>query len=846
VTKKNRIHLVCNSHIDPVWLWEWEEGAAATLATFRTAAALCDEFDGFVFNHNEAILYEWVEEYEPALFEKIARLVGQGRWHIMGGWYLQPDCNMPSAESFIRQIVLGKLYFKEKFGVEPSTGINLDPFGHSRGLVQILAKSGYDSYLFCRPAQGDIPLEAPRFVWEGYDSSAICATLATAHYNSPLGAARQKVEEWIAAHGASPCTALLWGVGNHGGGPSRKDLADLRDLMNEADSVEIKHSTPENYFDDLAATTRDLPRHAGGLNPWAVGCYTSMSRVKEQHRALENGLFMAEKMAATAAFQGLIDWPRAALRDAARDLATSEFHDSLPGSAIEPVEEGVVRTLAHGLEITRRIRARAFFALAAGQRPAAEGEMPILVYNPHPYPVETTVECELQEAEPHRTGAFHWPRVRQRRRSLPAQPEKAECNINEDHRKRVVFRARLEPSCMNRFDCRLEPLARKPAPTVVNKKGNVRVKTDDLDVIVNGRTGLVDRYRIGKFDYLAAGAFRPLVMKDNADPWGMTVLAFRRRAGAFRLMSRAAGSRFSGLRGTTIPSVRVIEDGPVRTVVEAVFAFGASFLRQRYKLPKSGTEIEIETRVTWNEKDRMLKLSIPTRLGKARYVGQDAGGVAELKTDGDEVVAQKWTALVSDSADRALTCINDSVHGSDAARGEMRLSLLRSPAHAGHPVDAPPARARTKDLAIPIVQQDRHTPRIDQGERIFRFWINAGPKGDRLTRIDREALVHNEKPFALSVFPSGDGSLPARGVVLSDRAVQVLAVKKAERGKDLIVRLFEPTGRKRSTTITMPFLETKARVALGPFEIKTLRVNLRTGGVSHVDLLERPLKEIKP
>ena len=843
--KKNTIHLVCNSHIDPVWLWEWEEGAAATLATFRTAAALCEDFDGFVFNHNEAILYEWVEEYEPALFKKIARLVKQGRWHIMGGWYLQPDCNMPSAESFIRQILLGKTYFEEKFGVAPSTGVNLDPFGHSRGLVQILAKSGYDSYLFCRPAQGDVPLEAAEFVWIGYDGSSIFATLAGAHYNSSLGKARQKAEEWIAARGGSACSALLWGVGNHGGGPSRKDLADLAALQNESGPVDVVHSTPERYFKNLVATAPRLPRHAGGLNPWAVGCYTSMSRVKQEHRALENALFTAEKMAATAAFQGLIDWPGAALRNAARALATSEFHDSLPGSAVEPVEKGVLRTLAHGLEIATRIRARAFFALAAGQPRAAEGEMPILVYNPHPFPVETVVECELQEAEPHRTSAFFWPRVRQGRRQIPAQSEKEESNINEDHRKRVVFAARLEPSCMNRFDCRLEPLAGKPAPTVAGKKGRIRLETDDLDVIVNSRTGLVDRYRIGKFDYVAAGAFRPLVMEDNADPWGMTVSRFRRKAGAFRLMTPGAGSRFSGLRDVTIPSVRVIEDGPVRTVVEAVFAFGDSFLRQRYKLPRKGTEIEIETRVYWNEKDRMLKLSIPTGLGGARYVGQDAGGVADLKSNGDEVVAQRWTALVSDDTGHALSCINDSVYGSDAARGEMRLSLLRSPAHAGHPVGAPPAGSRPKGATIPIVQQDRHTPRIDQGERIFRFWINAGAAGDRLARIDREASSHNEKPFALNFFPSGEGRTPAQGVVLRDRVVQVMAVKKAERSNDLIVRLFEPTGRKRSTTLDVPFLETKTRVALGRFEIKTLRLGARSKGIREVDLLERPLKDRK-
>ena len=136
------IYLICNAHIDPVWQWEWEEGAAETISTFRTAADLCEEFDGFVFNHNEAMLYRWIEEYEPQLFSRIQRLVQEGRWHIMGGWYLQPDCNMLSGESHIRQIESGLRYFKEKFGAWPKTAIGFDAFGHTRGLVQILKKSG--------------------------------------------------------------------------------------------------------------------------------------------------------------------------------------------------------------------------------------------------------------------------------------------------------------------------------------------------------------------------------------------------------------------------------------------------------------------------------------------------------------------------------------------------------------------------------------------------------------------------------------------------------------------------------------------------------------------------------
>jgi alpha-mannosidase len=172
---KKRVHLICNAHLDPTWQWEWEEGAAEAVSTYRVAAQFCEEFGDYVFCHNEAILYEWVREYEPALFEKIRRLVAAKKWHIMGGWYIQPDCNMPSGEGFVRQSLYGLNYFKENFGVRPTTAINFDSFGHTRGLVQIFAKSGYDSYIFSRPDDSFCRLESDLFRWVGYDGSSVMA-----------------------------------------------------------------------------------------------------------------------------------------------------------------------------------------------------------------------------------------------------------------------------------------------------------------------------------------------------------------------------------------------------------------------------------------------------------------------------------------------------------------------------------------------------------------------------------------------------------------------------------------------------------------------------------------------
>lgn len=825
-----KIHLVSNAHLDPVWLWDWEEGAGEALSTFRAAADLCEEFPGYVFNHNEAVLYQWVEEFEPGLFRRIQKLVREQRWHILGGWYLQPDVNMPSGESLVRQILLGKRYFKEKFGVDVRTAANLDPFGHTQGLVQILTKSGYDSYIFCRPGPPDLPLPSEDFVWVGFDGSAVMATRITAHYNSAGGQAAKKVLDWIDAHPERELSLVLWGVGDHGGGASRADLDELGRLIKERKDAEILHSHPEAYFEELRRKEASLPRWAADLNPWAVGCYTSMARVKQKHRRLENDLAVAEKMAAAAAYQGLMKYPESDLREALRDLAFSQFHDILPGSSIQPAEESSVRRLDHGLEILSRVKARAFFALAQSEPAAKEGAIPILVFNPHPFRAAELIECEFEPYEINASGGYLFPRVYKDGQPLSCQPEKEESSLSVEWRKKVVFAADLAPGRINRFDCRLERREARPAAQVGEEDGTIRHITKDLQVIINTRTGLVDRYAAAGVELTAENAFRPIVMNDNADPWGMSVKSFRDPAGRFDLLPDEEARRVSGIAAGGARAVRTIEDGEVRTVIEAVFGYGRSVIFQRYKLPKTGTQIEAELRVFWHEKDRMLKLSVPTRLGRARFVGQVAYGRAELPADGTEAVAQKWVAVVSDDLDIAFTCINDGTYGSDFADGELRLSLLRSPAYSADPASVGPR-----------ITQNRYVPRQDQGERLFRYWFDGGPRATRLAAVDREAQMKAEKPFVLAFFPAGEGKRPMPLIDLSDDSVQVAALKKAEDSRDLIIRLFEPTGRKRKTVISLPWAGARKTVTLAPFEIRTLRFRPRGKTFIDVDLLERPL-----
>jgi len=828
---KKQINLICNAHLDPVWLWEWEEGAAEAVSTFRVAADFCDKFDGFVFNHNEAILYQWVEEYEPSLFKRIQELVKKGKWHIMGGWYLQPDCNMPSGESFIRQILLGRQYFKSKFNKVPTTAINFDPFGHTQGLVQILAKSGYDSYLFCRPGAVDLNLPQDEFVWQGYDGSQVMATRLFISYTTLRGQAAEKVEKFLDLKNPLPTAAITWGIGNHGGGPSEIDLKDLSALASSRNDVDIIHATPEKYFAELSKCRKDLPIYDGDLNPWAVGCYTSQIRIKQLHRKLENELYLTEKMLSHAWKTGIIQYPEEQLKEVMQDLCYAEFHDILPGSSIQTVEETSLRLMNHAMEILSRLKTKAFFVLSKGQPKAKENEIPILVYNPHPYPVTTAVECEFQLQDQNWDDSFTMCQVKNNAHLLPTQVEQENSHLNLDWRKKIIFYATLQPAQMNRFDCTLQKIPKRPMPTLKQKNGLYSLGNEKMGIAINRRTGLVEYYKINGRTILTRNAFRPLVIDDNEDSWGSQTSSFRKKAGAFKLMSSAESAVHTGIRADSIPSVRVVEQGAVRTVIEASFKYGDSFLLMTYKIPVTGTEIEIEVRVTWNEKDKMLKLSLPSGFPLETAFGQTAFGFHSLPLNGQEIISQKWLTANSEKENSALRVIDDGIYGCDIKNNELRLSLMRSPIYSGLPI-----------AGRNIAPQDRFTPRIDQGERIFKFWIDGGTMEEINKTAERTGQIKNECPVALSFFPDGSEALCHPGTILNgDPEIIITACKKAEKGQFQIIRLYNASKNISTTTLSIADLRISQIINCKPFEVRTFKLDINKQTLNECNMMEQVL-----
>lgn len=827
------LHLICNAHIDPVWMWEVEEGVAETLSTFRVAADFCENYDGFIFCHNEAMLYEWVEKNDAELFERIRRLVKAGKWHIMGGWYLQPDCNIPSGESFVRQILAGKYYFIDKFGVEPHTAINFDAFGHSRGLVDILKKAGYDSYIFCRPEPDMLELPGEQFNWVGFDGSKIACSRAYNSYESHRGEADEKIKGWMEKNRGAKVGMVLWGIGDHGGGPSRIDLEKIEALGKSEKEFKLIHSTPEKYFDELEKA-ETLPDYSGLMNPRYTGCYTTMSRIKHIHRQLENELYMTEKMAAHALMAGVSDYPADAIARATKDLLWLEFHDILPGSSVEPVGKYAEAVAGHGLIELRQEKIKAFLALCSDRKKAEDGEIPVFVYNPHPYEVKEVVEVEYNLPDQNKNRELYSvPHVYQGGKEIPSQREHEMSNFNVDWRIKSVFEATLPAGAMSRYDIKIK-LEKNPAPIAQPTGDKYVFDNGEMSVTINMNTGLVDGFKVGGKDVLYKNSLAPLAIKDDENSWAHKEKSFRNVAGEFTLMNADEAAKFSGIiDGSTPRPVRIIEEGDVRVIAEALFKYEHSFIARRYILPRRGKSFTVAEKVYWNEKMTMLKLSMKT-VAATKFVGQTAYGSEHLLINGDEMVSHKWN-IVSDGK-IALSVINDGTYGSDFYGDEYRVTLLRSPGYS----------AGKSDFSVRkpyIMEQDRFSPFIDQGEHDYKFVIGGGDEKERFESIEREAGAFSEAPMALSFFPTGCDKTKENTIkpfaALSDGVITLAVFKKAEKSDDSVIRLFNPTRDPRKTTLTLPAIDFKEEFTLGSYEIKTISMNLKTKKVKEVDLMER-------
>jgi alpha-mannosidase len=804
VTERGPLYMVGNAHIDPVWLWQWPEGYTEVRATFSSALDRMEEYPEFVFTCDSVAYLAWVEEHDPELFERIRRRVAEGRWEIVGGWWVEPDCNIPSGESFARHALYSQRWLLDRFGATATVGCNVDPFGHNAMLPQLLRKGGLDAYTFLRPQVHELgTLPGPLFWWEAADGSRVLAYRLPHEYCSPPGELSYHVAKSLAQlpHTERPLMCF-YGVGNHGGGPTRANLDSIRDLDRRDLYPPLSCATARSYFDK--AVDDDLPVWSTELQPHAVGCYTAHSGIKRWLRQAEHLLLDAEKWATVARFVAGLPPSTLQLEHAWKQVLFNQFHDIAAGTAIAPAYDDTRDQLGEARAVAARVRNRSQQAISRRiDIPFVDGTSPVVVFNPHPWPVRAAVELEF--------GAFREPAELVDADGEPVPVQETRSTATANGRRRLVFTAEVDG-----LGYRLYRLRPGGAATAAVTEGSPLVLANEhLRATVDPATGWLSSLVRDGVELIDPRRSHAVVFDDRTDTWGHGVRSYRDVAGVF-----------------TPRSVRLVEDGPVRTVVRAESAYRDSTLVEEFVLAAGLPYLEVRVTVDWHERLRGLKLRFPTALADPVATSEIPYGHLVRPADGGEAPHQNWVDVTGTAGGRpaGLSVLNDGKYGGDVTGPDLGLTALRSPAYAWH------------DPA-PLTPGEPYEY-LDQGVQRFTYRLLSHAGDWRAAGTARAGHELNQPPTVLlECFHAGP--LPPRLGFASlspedGHAAVVAAVKLAEDDPDtVVVRAHDSSGRGASTTLDLPFLDRRLPLALGPAEIRTLRVPA-TGDVTDLDLVERP------
>ncbi len=689
------VHMIGNAHIDPVWLWRWPAGVGEALATCRTACDILDEEPEAVFTRSDAWLYEQVEQLDPALFQRIRSHAADGRWAVVGGWYVQADCNLPLARSFRRHMEIGLRHARERLGVRVTVGYNVDSFGHSASLPALLAEAGYDSYVFMRPMAGEKELPAALFRWRspGADGGEVVAWRLPAGYCT--GAADLGEHVRAALGCAVPGidhVMCFYGVGDHGGGPTRAQVAWIKANRDAAPGVRLAFSSPRAFFDAVKRHAAELPIVTGELQHHSIGSYTVVHDIKSGIRRAERALEAAES--ATAAFPAHAPSDAAAsLEHAWKQVLFNEFHDVAGGTSLPEACEDACDQLAAARQAAEGVLYATLFRRVAELPPHPCQR--VVVYNPLDEDVDGLVGFE-----PWIGGRpFRGWMADEGGRPVAHQvvPPAAVVNWMEG----LLWPARIPARGLRVFTLQPEPAGATAGPA---------------DLAVRDES-------IGNASWTArAGAAPPSLLAAVGSGTGSISLGVEVLEDASDTWSHGL-DRFRGpVAGSFHPTGFAVEErGPLRASLRVDGSFGRSTISVWVRLADGDPRLELECFVDWREHQRVARLaiSLPHEVS-GRRDGIQLGGL-ERAQDGAERPVVDWTvarlggagaAALPAAEARGLSVACPDCFALSGEGHELRFTLLRSPAFAWH--DPAP------------LPRDRLVRWTDQGEHRFRFSIRQG------------------------------------------------------------------------------------------------------------------------
>jgi alpha-mannosidase len=797
------LHMIGNAHMDPVWIWNWREGFGEVWATFGSALDRLEEYPDVIFTASSAAYYAWIEAHDPTMFTRIKDAVRDGRWCVVGGMWIEPDCNIPSGESICRQLLLGQRYFHQTFGRVARVGYNIDSFGHAAGIPTLLGRAGLRSYVMMRPGEHEKELPAYAFQWTDASGQGVPTYRIPFNYETDTTEVMsEKIERTftIADRERTP-QMCFFGIGNHGGGPTRAML-DAIDVL-RVDEPRVRYSDPARYFDELRSVS-ELPVVMGELQHHAVGCYSASGWVKTANRTGESALLNAEVLEAVASRLVGRTSRVQELRGAWEQLALGQFHDILAGTASEAAYRtvrdryGYVNTVADEVttnaiyEIAHRVDTRVA-TVGAWERESIwsrsdDAATPFFVYNPLAWSVRQTV-----------VAAHHATRVLDSTgREVVFQPvASGEATVYRTH---SLFEVELDA-----FGYEVYWLQGYPEGEGEGEGGDgdatavpASFERGRFRVVVDESSGSI----VSLFDLetdtelVEASGIRPSVQVDESDTWSHDLVRYDGASVAVEFLS-----------------CELIEDGPVRTVLRLRYSAEASTLYMDVVVNDSDRHVEFRMDVQWTNAHRVVKLVLPWRLHEPSTVAGAAYSFQERRPNGDEEVFQGWLDHYDERDDRGIGLTSDHLYGYDALDSVTRVTLLRNPLSADH------GRGWATRIGedFPLTDSERQ-----------QFTIRVHPhRGDwRHAELWRLADEHHRPPLVVAD-TYHDGPLAAHGAFICidpESHGCIRAVKRSESDQGVVLRLVEPGGRPRSFTIRGELLGRDVRVDLKPFEVQTLLV----------------------
>jgi alpha-mannosidase len=818
--KQYKVRLVGNSHIDMAWLWPWTETVQVVHDTFRTALQLINEYPNFIYTQSSVRDFEWLRDKYPGEFNEIKKRVKEGRWELVGGMWVEPDLNMPDGESMVRQILVGKRWFQKEFNVDVNIGWNPDTFGYTWQLPQIYKKSGFDTFVTQKLGWNETTVFPHRlFYWQSPDGSSVLTYFPHTYSGTTEPVTLANDVGVYAPQTHFPEIMHLYGVGDHGGGPTRQDL-DRAVILEKPETIfpKAEFSTARAFFDDVKhAIDNDglkLPTWNGELYlEYHRGCFTTQSETKKQIRHNEEMVENAEKFNALSFLTTKSPYSNKQFEDIWKRVLFADFHDIMPGSGVGNNYVEVLSDLNDANNASAKLLNSSLNNLTANIDTHGAG-VPFVVFNPLSWERTSPV-----------TVSVHTPAAGQK---LEAVDDTGKALLTQTlSADSATARTRIEV---------MVPNVPSMGYRVIHVRSVEHVQPVASLLKVNGLTAENEFFRV-QVDS-KTGCINSLVEKatgkETVAPGGcggmlQTFVDKPARQDAWEI---SFDGKSWDLKDPE--SVKLIENGPERAVIEIRNKFQNSDFVRDLVIQPHVARIDVHTRVNWHEEHILLKAGFPVNAQATKATYEIPYGTIERPTTRNtpaekamfEVPAQRW-GDISDST-VGVSLLNDSKYGYDGLGNTIRLSLLRSPN-----MPAPDGR---------IADQGYH-------EFTWSLYPHTGNWERGGTMRQGFELNYPLMPIAAEAH-TGTWPTSRSFVTLNQDNVILTALKKAEDSDALIYRFYEFAGKQTqvhlqlaneaATAFETNLMEVPERalelqpggrelvVPTGPFEIKTVKVSFNS------------------